>query len=201
QLWKTPEPAAKAQVEWACATAAARLEVFTPKELAAFWEAVDPAEARSWCQEALKEGRIEQARIESHSAPPQQGYVLAGWERRLAHLPEASPDLRFLNPFDPVLRDRDRALRRFDLAYRFEAFTPEAKRAYGYYVLPILEGKRFIGRLDPKFHRDRGVLEVRGLWWEAGQRVSAARRRKLDAALEAFAAFLGGTYQGMPKNR
>ena len=64
--------------------------------------------------------------------------------------------MRLLCPFDPILRDRARCLRRFAFDYRFEAFTPAPKRQYGYYVLPILEGDRLVGRLDPKLHRERG---------------------------------------------
>ena len=95
-----------------------------------------------------------------------------------------------LCPFDPVLRDRDRCLRLFGFDYRFEAFVPEPKRQYGYFVLPILEGDRLIGRLDPKLHRDRGLLEIKGLWWEPGIRPTKARRRSLDEALERLAGFV-----------
>jgi hypothetical protein len=106
-------------------------------------------------------------------------------------LPDPPAGTRLLSPFDPVLRDRARGLRRFGFDYRFEAFTPEPKRIYGYYVLPILEGDRLVGRLDPKFHRDQGLLEVRGLWWEPGIRTTKARLRRLRAALERLAAFVG----------
>ena len=49
---------------------------------------------------------------------------------------------------------------------------PGPKRQHGYYVLPILEGDRLIGRLDPKLHREQGLLEIKGLWWEPGVRAS-----------------------------
>jgi hypothetical protein len=99
--------------------------------------------------------------------------------------------MRLLAPFDPIIRDRDRALRRFGFDYRFEAFTPEPKRQYGYYVLPILEGERLVGRLDPKLHRERGVLEIKGLWWEPGVKETKAQKKALREAMEAMAAWLG----------
>jgi hypothetical protein len=101
--------------------------------------------------------------------------------------------MRLLSPFDPVLRDRRRALRLFSFDYRFEAFVPEAKRRFGYYVLPILEGDRFVGRLDPKLHRDFGELRVRRLWWEPAVRVTPRRRRALDDTLGRFAHSLGAS--------
>ena len=69
-------------------------------------------------------------------------------------------DLRLLAPFDPVAWDR----RRFELlwgwTYRFEAYTPAAKRVFGYYALPMLWRDEMIGwanvglragRLEPEF--------------------------------------------------
>ena len=58
-------------------------------------------------------------------------------------------------------------------------------------MLPILEGERLIGRLDPKLHRDRGVLEVKNLWWEPGVRESKGRRAALESALDRLARLIG----------
>lgn len=189
-----PEPDPATHLEWACGTAAEGLVCFTPKELAAHWNAVDSREALAWCREAAKAGRILPVEVESRvEERPQPAFILVEWESHLRHAPEAPKGLRFLAPFDPVLRDRSRALHRFGFDYRFEAFTPEAKRLYGYYVLPILEGERFIGRLDPKLHRDRGLLEVKGLWWEPGIKPTRVRLKALDEALAHLADFVGAT--------
>ncbi len=184
-----PEPAE--HLAWACDTAAERLWVFTPKELADFWNSIEAVEAKAWCAAAEKDGRIVAVQVESADGEVRPAFALADWEARLARLPEPPARTRLLCPFDPILRDRARALRRFGFDYRFEAFVPEPKRQYGYFVMPILEGDRLVGRLDPKLHRDRGLLEVRGLWWEPGIRVTKARRRGLDEALERMAAFVG----------
>ena len=184
-----PEPAE--HLAWACSTAAERLWVFTPKELADFWQTVEATEAKAWCAAAEKEGRVVAVQVESVDGEARPAFALADWEARLAKLPEAPDRTRLLCPFDPILRDRTRALRRFGFDYRFEAFVPEPKRQYGYFVLPILEGDRLVGRLDPKLHRERGLLEIKGLWWEAGIKATKARKRALDEALERMAAFVG----------
>jgi uncharacterized protein YcaQ len=79
----------------------------------------------------------------------------------------------------------------FGFDFRFEAFVPAPKRKYGYYVCPLLEGDRFVGRIEPRFDRERSILEVEGLWWERGIKPNAERRRKLNEALHVLAAQIG----------
>lgn len=73
-----------------------------------------------------------------------------------------------LSPFDPLVWDRERALALFNFDYRIECYTPQAKRKYGYFTLPILLRGELIGRLDAKAHRADGVFEVRALLLESG---------------------------------
>ncbi|MCQ4165346.1 winged helix-turn-helix domain-containing protein [Tahibacter harae] len=73
-----------------------------------------------------------------------------------------------LSPFDPVVWDRDRAAALFGFDYRIECYTPEPKRRYGYFVLPILQRGRLAGRLDAKAHRKEGVFEVKAIFLEEG---------------------------------
>ncbi len=53
--------------------------------------------------------------------------------------------VRFLAPFDPAVWDRARFEQLWGWAYRFEAYTPPAKRQLGYYALPMLWGDRAVG--------------------------------------------------------
>jgi uncharacterized protein YcaQ len=186
-----PCPNTAEHLEWACAGAANRLWIFTPKELADFWNTIEAPEAKGWCALAVQAGRIVAVQVEGVDGEVRPAFALADWEARLAKLPEPRERTRLLCPFDPILRDRARALRRFGFDYRFEAFVPEPKRKYGYFVLPIMEGGRLVGRLDPKLHRDRGLLQIKGLWWEPGVKATRARKRGLDEALERLAAFVG----------
>ena len=100
-----------------------------------------------------------------------------------------------LSPFDPVVWDRQRGLELFNFDYRLECYTPEAKRRYGYFVLPILVRGTIVGRLDAKAHRAvnpaNGIFEVKGLWLENGVIPSEALALQLAEMLIAFATWHG----------
>lgn len=112
-------------------------------------------------------------------------------ETRLALAPAATSRLRILNPFDPVVRDRRRLQRLFGFEYTVEMFVPAAKRQWGYYVYPLLEGDRFVGRLEVKAHRKTGQLSVLKLWPEPNVKWTPARAAKLDAKLARMLRFIG----------
>ncbi|MGB1208954.1 MAG: DNA glycosylase AlkZ-like family protein, partial [Paracoccaceae bacterium] len=80
----------------------------------------------------------------------------------------------------------------FGFDYTVEMFVPAAKRHWGYYVYPMLEGDRFVGRIEAKSDRRAGVLRVMNLWFEPGVRTSAARKAKIDAELARLCRLVGG---------
>ena len=71
-----------------------------------------------------------------------------------------------LSPFDNLVIQRDRGTSIFDFDYTIECYVPEAKRQYGYYVLPIVLGDAIVGRMDCKAHRDKGRFDVKALYLE-----------------------------------
>jgi uncharacterized protein YcaQ len=58
---------------------------------------------------------------------------------------EPTETVRLLAPFDPVVWDRRRFELLWNWPYRFEAYTPVAKRRWGYYALPLLWRDQVIG--------------------------------------------------------
>ena len=93
----------------------------------------------------------------------------------------AEPAVAFLAPLDPFVWERAflRELFRFD--YIWEVYVPEAKRRWGYYVLPILYGDRLVGRIEPRFERKANALRIVGLLWEEG-----FRPRQTDGFVDAM---------------
>ncbi len=96
-----------------------------------------------------------------------------------------------LSPFDNVLCDRSRCAELFGFDHRLEIYTPPEKRRWGYYVLPILHGERFVARADLKLDKDAGVLRVLSLHDEPGRRAEGAIR----TALERLAAWRGASLE------
>ena len=181
-----PAPTAEATCDWACRSALARLGVATAGEIAGFWHAVPLADVKRWCATAVARREIVAVRSATEDGSrPRAAWALPDWERRAARAPEPPARIRLLAPFDPLVWDRRRTRALFGFEYAFEAFTPAARRQYGYYVLPVLEGGRLVGRADPE--REGGTLRLRRVWWEPGIRPTAARLRALNAAVERLA--------------
>lgn len=195
-----PAPSRHEHLDWAGFEALRRLGFATHSEIAAFFHAVRPAEISAWCRTAHREGRIVQVRVESGDGSPDRlCYALPDWESRLRAAPPVAEVARLLCPFDPVIRDRKRLLRLFNFDYRFEAFTPEPKRKFGYYSLLLQHGDRIIGIVDPRFDRSTSTLTVNRIWRTRDCGLSARDlRRLLEPQVDRLAGFLDADWYELP---
>jgi uncharacterized protein YcaQ len=117
------------------------------------------------------------------------GWRKAAYLHRDARIPRRIEATALLSPFDPVVWERERALRIFGFHYRIEIYTPAPKRVYGYYTLPVLVDDALVGRIDLKNDRQRGVLRVQSAWREEG--VADAVAERIVPALWELAAWQG----------
>ncbi len=148
---------------------------------------LDAAEA-----ELLAEGAIDGAAGGAPGSP---------W--RIGRPGGADPGVALLAPLDPLAWDRDLLLRLWGFDYRWEVYVPAAKRRWGYYVLPLLYGDRFVGRIEPRIDRKARALRILGLWWEDGFDPLGGANPGLPAAvaeaLRAHLAFAGLTRVTWPR--
>jgi uncharacterized protein YcaQ len=118
----------------------------------------------------LSDGLVQRVEVDDGGPPV---VVPAGAE--IDGAPSASV---LLCPFDNLMWDRPFLRRLFGFDHLIEVYKREHERVFGYYVLPLLVGDRFVGRADLKADRARGVLQVKRFTPEPGV------RRRLDEQLE-----------------
>jgi uncharacterized protein YcaQ len=108
-------------------------------------------------------------------------YLHRDWHGEVGALTKPS-HVTLLSPFDPLTRNRDRALRLFNFDYKIEIYTPEPKRVYGYYTLPLLHRGDLVGRIDLKGDRKTRQLLVQSAWHETDLEVTRIETVAIDLA-------------------
>ena len=156
----------------------------------AFDRIAAPAERNELRKELVESGTLVPVDVEGMRA---KRLVLAEELALLQAPPEPATSVAFIAPFDSLLWDTALLAGLFDFEYVWEGFFPPAKRRWGYYVLPIVFGDRFVGRIEPRIERKDGRVEVLGVWWEDG---FAPRRadgfvEAMRGALRAYLRFAG----------
>jgi len=103
---------------------------------------------------------------------------------------DPAPRAAIIAPLDNLIWDRRFVEEMFDFYYRWEVYTPVAKRQYGYYVLPILYGDRFVARFDPGRDKQSGALVIQNWWWESGVVPSERMQAELERCFSRFLRYL-----------
>lgn len=170
-------------VDWVCRSAITRLGFGSAGDIARFWDLVSIGEVKQWLEH---EGKQETIPVIVHTSDGSKARELVARrdvEDIIAKLPKVPERMRLLSPFDPVIRDRKRLKWLFNFDYTIEIYVPPEKRQYGYYVFPLLERDKLIGRIDCQAARADDVIRVEKLWLEPKTRWSKTRDEKLLAEL------------------
>ncbi len=153
---------------------------------------VKTAEARrAVLTRLVEQGRLVAVRVEE--VPRRTFFLRTNDLPTLARTEQGKtqPAAAFLAPLDNLCWDRELLREIFDFDYCWEVYKPASVRRYGYYVLPVLCGDRFVARCEPRFDKKTQTLTVAGWWWEREVRPNATMRHALAAAVDAFARYLG----------
>jgi uncharacterized protein YcaQ len=136
--------------------------------------------------------RIERVRLAADGAERNGPWYVHADDVALLERLEAGdwrPRTTLLSPFDNLIINRERTERLFGFSFRLEIYVPKAARRHGYYVLPVLHGDRFVGRVDPALDRKTGRLTVHAVHAEPDAPSSAGPA--VASALQELATFLG----------
>ncbi|KAJ55999.1 hypothetical protein ACMU_09550 [Actibacterium mucosum KCTC 23349] len=175
------------QIAQLCQSALERIGFGTLGEIRRFWDACAVPEVKAWSETA----DLVEVEVQGADGSWTSAVACADIEARIAALTTPTARLRVLNPFDPAIRDRVRLNRLFGFDYTVEMFVPAAKRKWGYYIFPLLEGGRFVGRIEAKGDRAKGTLTLSKYWTESPRLNSEKRAAKLHAELSRLARLAG----------
>ncbi|MGJ8528093.1 winged helix-turn-helix domain-containing protein [Maritalea sp.] len=181
------ELSAQEQIDWLCNAALERLGVANLSEIRKFWDAVSPSEVKEWAAKS----DLEPVKVQAHDGSWAEMFAPADIEASMNAAIKPTSRLRIINPFDPAIRDRDRLKRLFGFDYTIEIFVPAHKRVWGYYVYPLLQDDRFVGRIELKADRKKSELNVVAFWPEGKVKWTPKRHEALKKELARFAKFGG----------
>ena len=134
----------------------------------------------------VKQGKALEVRVEGIKLPL---YMRSEDKAELDSVME--PDDQFkrvaiIAPLDNLLWERELISRIFSFDYTWEVYKPIPERRYGYYVLPVLYGDRFIARFEPGRDNKRNALIIKNWWWEPDIKTSEMH----DSLRDCFQRFL-----------
>ncbi|QFT22338.1 hypothetical protein FIV02_12220 [Pseudomonas sp. THAF187a] len=157
------------------------LGVASEKDLRDYYR-LDAGDSKRRVAELVEEGALLPVAV--------QGWQQPGYCRGEPRIPRRVRHSALLSPFDSLIWARERTERLFGFRYRLEIYTPQAKRVYGYYVLPFLHHERLLARVDLRSERAAGRLAVHAVHLEEAV-LSEEARQALSDALHGLAQWLG----------
>ena len=152
---------------------------------------VKTAERRATMKRLVDRGQLTVVEIED--IPGRTFYIRAADSPTLDRVRRGRPPKRqaaIIGALDNLMWDRNMLRWLFDFDYVWEVYKPASQRRYGYYVLPILYGDRFIARMDPSFDREQRELTINNWWWEDGVEVNDEMRSALVRCFQDFRRYL-----------
>ena len=163
-----------------------------PNADVALWSLpIQSIERHAIIDDLVGEGKLVRLEIES------QTYHALPSLLELLEQPLLEPRMTFLAPLDSLMWDRKAIKYLFDFDYLWEVYKPETKRIWGYYVLPVFYGERFVGRLDSRLTKTS--WQLLRWWWEEDVEPDAQMLTALERAVKEFKRYLKADKVALPK--
>lgn len=140
----------------------------------------------STLQTLVEKNRLEEIQVEGIK----ETFYLSKEFKEYRKEQAAGSYVRFIAPLDNIIWDRQMLEVLFGFAYRWEVYTPAAKRKYGYYVLPVLYNGQFIARFEAEPICRAGQFMIKNWWWEPKVKPNDEMREMIVNEMARFAEFL-----------
>ncbi len=146
---------------WIIARRYQAVGLLRPNAESAIWSACgDSATRKQATAQLVEEGTLTHVRVGEKG----WSYYILSSALPLLDTKPPEPRVIILGPLDSFLWDRKAILQLFNFDYAWEVYKPVEQRRWGYYVLPVFYGDRFIARLDSRL--EKGVWTISRWWWE-----------------------------------
>lgn len=140
----------------------------------------------STLQSLIEKNKIDEIQVEGIKEP---FYISKNFQEYMKYQP-SNNYARFIAPLDNLMWDRRMLEALFDFTYRWEVYTPAAKRKFGYYVLPVLYAGQFVARFEAEPVRQAGEFVIKNWWWEPEVKPNDDMREIIAQETARFAEFL-----------
>ncbi len=145
-------------------------------------------------QTLLEKNKINEIQVEGIK---ESFYISENFQKYMKYQ-NSNSYVRFIAPLDNIMWDRQMVEMLFDFIYRWEVYTPVAKRKFGYYVLPVLYNGQFIARFEAEPIREAGEFVIKNWWWEPKIEPNDDMKEMIAKEMARFAEFL--QINNSPKN-
>ncbi len=132
----------------------------------------------------LEAGTLTAVRVGEQAWP----YYMLSTTLPLLDAPLPSPRMIFLGPLDSILWDRRAVQQLFGFDYTWEVYKPAEQRRWGYYVLPVFYGDRFVARVDSRL--EGKTWRIVRWWWEPDVVVDEELLAAFHSAVPQFLQYL-----------
>jgi len=193
QLYQAQAIPAQQSTDWLILQRHQALGLMRPNAGAAIWSlGISAPERRVQLQKLLERGQLVAIDVEGvryHALP-----------RTLLQLDtdvKTEQHRRFIAPLDQLMWDRPAVAHLFNFNYVWEVYKPEKLRRWGYYVLPVMLGNRFVARIDSRL--SQGIWKIHKWYWEDGVESTPDMLNALELAVSQFRRYLGADTLKLPR--
>ncbi len=183
----------KQSIDWLILLRHQALGLMRPNAGMAVWSlGITPTERRMHLQELVRRNYLVAVDVDGityHALP--RTLELLDSNRTTEQL------MRFVAPLDQLMWDRSAIGHLFNFDYVWEVYKPEKLRRWGYYVLPVMFGDRFVARIDSRL--SEGVWHIHRWYWEDGVELTPQLFNALEQAVSRFRHYLGAESLKLPK--
>jgi len=184
----------KKSIEWLMLLRHQALGLMRPNAGTAIWSlGISPQERRVHLQNLVQRGVLVAVEVD--------GVAYHALPRTLEHLDEIGKcdehHMRFVAPLDQLMWDRPAIAHLFNFDYVWEVYKPKKLRRWGYYVLPVMMGNRFVARIDSSLSHN--IWSVHKWYWEDGVESTLEVLDALEQAVSRFRGYLGAEVLKLPK--